>query len=346
MNRLATALVAMCAATSLAAQETGQEPELNAFETRGPESPPAEAPDPEILVIGDRIPDDEVRDYIVDILFPERVGATRFYAKQGDPLCPAVIGLEEVSRQFVIDRMRTVSEAAGIAVSEDEDCTFNLVLALVDNGPATIKRWRQQYNRTAFGLIPPHARDTVMRSGGPAYAWHVLFQGASQNGGAMTVSSLTGGAGFSNFTGGLGLSDGLAINLAHNNHPVNPYIRIPYPEEITRAFVLVERDALEGVSAIQLADYALMRGMMQIQLRRGPSKKADTILNLFDQDLAVDQRQPSLTRVDLALLVSLYSARSDVSANRQRADMMEPFQRVLAYGEAGVEKDDKREARN
>ena len=97
---------------------------------------------PGILVIGKRIADDEVRDYITNLLFPERVGFTKFYARQGEPLCPAVSGLELASKEYVIDRMRTVAKAAGIEVDDDEDCDFNLVLALVDDGAETIKRWR------------------------------------------------------------------------------------------------------------------------------------------------------------------------------------------------------------
>lgn len=282
---------------------------------------------PGILVIGKRIADDEVRDYITNLLFPERVGFTKFYARQGEPLCPAVIGLELASKEYVIDRMRTVAKAAGIDVDDDEDCDFNLVLALVDDGAETIKRWRVKHNRRAFGWIPPHARNTVMWSGGPAYAWHIVDRGGVNMQSAAGVTTLVGG--------------GLETLGTNNPRFTNTRMRLGATEVIYTSFVLVERDALEDVTAIQLADYALMRGMMQIQPKKIADMEQETILTLFERDRAGQESFPSLTKVDLALLVSLYSARGDVGAGRQRGDMLEPFQRVLAYGEAGVDKDER-----
>ncbi|MEM7689345.1 MAG: hypothetical protein AAF291_10020 [Pseudomonadota bacterium] len=334
-TRLAAALSMLSPASALAMDEPPGP--VGPSDQIGDEKPVADAEtntaaQSEIVVIGNRIPDDEVRDYIGEILFPERVGAVKFYARQGAPLCPTVMGLAPASKQFVIERMRKVAKSAGIDVSEEEDCNFNLVIALVDDGPATIKRWRREYNRQTFGWMPPHARNTVMWSDGPAYAWHIVDRGGSRLSNASGSSSLLAGA---------GSLDGALANPVLAN-PSNPHMQIGVPEVIYTGFVLVERDALDGVSATQLADYGLMRGMMQIQLKQDTSKQADSILNLFDDGVKPQEHHPSLTRVDLALLVSLYSARGNVSAGRQRGDMLEPFKRVLAHGEAGVDQQPKR----
>ncbi|WP_090200319.1 hypothetical protein [Erythrobacter sp. HL-111] len=288
----------------------------------------AKAPGEEdgILVIGKPIPDAEIRDFIHAMLFPERIGATKFYAKQGDPLCPAVIGLDEPSKGFVIERMRTVARVSGIAVAEDADCSYNLVVALVEDGPATIKDWRKRHPWRTFGAMPHHARDTVMRGPGPAYAWHVVDRGRSVFANSLGTSAFVGG-------GGTAL-DGMPAT-AFLPMPRNGNMLIEVPEAIYRSFVLIERDALESVSATQLADYALMRGMMQVQADRKDAHKADSILNLFEGDRT--KASPSLTRIDLAMLVSLYSSRDNVGASRQRGDMLEPFRQVMAYGEAGLE---------
>jgi hypothetical protein len=334
----AIAMLASAAPGALAQTPDNQPPENQAPENQAPDSPPVSDPAPAvvkvpgeedgILVIGERIPDEEIRTFIHAMLFPERVGAAKFYAKQGDPLCPAVIGLEEPSESYVLERMRTVARVAGIVVADDADCNFNLIVALVEDGPATIKDWRTRHHRRAFGNIPNHMRDTVMRGPGPAYAWHIVDRGRGVFANSLGTSAFVGGSGTA--------LDGFPATV-FLSVPRNGNMLIEVSEMIYRSFVLIERDALAGVSATQLADYALMRGMMQVQNDLGAAPQVESILNLFGEGRTPAAAPPSLTRVDLAMLVSLYSSRDNVGAGRQRGDMLEPFRRVMAYGEAGLE---------
>lgn len=319
---LAVALASFAAGTSEALAQT---PET----TPATAAPMAKVPGSEdgIVVIGERIPDEEIRSFIHAMLFPERIGATKFYAKQGDPLCPAVIGLEEPSESSVLERMRTVARVSGIAVADEADCKYNLIVALVEDGPATISDWRTRHHRRVFGSMPNHARDTVMRGSGPAYAWHIVDRDPEVMANTLGTSA---------FVGGGTMLDGFPANI-FLPMPRNPHMLIEVPEVIFRSFVLIERDALAGVSATQLADYALMRGMMQVQNDLGAAPQVESILNLFGEGRTPATAPPSLTRIDLAMLVSLYATRGNVGASRQRGDMMEPFRRVMAYGEAGLE---------
>ncbi|MEE4289482.1 MAG: hypothetical protein V2J14_08940, partial [Erythrobacter sp.] len=200
--------------------------------------------------------------------------------------------------------------------------------------PETIRRWRSKYQRRAFGLIPIQTRDFIMNGSGPAYAWHVIDAAISlQNEGVGLVPGGLGGAGGGvvPFVGSYAFSTG-GGDIAQ--HPRSATFR----ESIEAAFVVIEHTALKGVSATQLADYALMHGMLQVQRDRGASLGADSILSLFDVASATDA-PPSLTRLDLALLVSLYSTRPGLGEYRQRRAMIEPFQRVMAYGEEGIERE-------
>ncbi len=301
---------------ALAAEKSG------AVEPHGEQQAEAEfrpdAVSPEIVVTGERLPDKAVNRYIYDMLRPEAVGQERQYPRLVGGLCPSVIGFSAEVEGIVEARLRLVAEAAGIEVADAETCSPNLHLMRVEDGRTTIRYLRQTQPRAAFGFIPLWRRDQLERSGGPVFAWHQVAASGIASGLAVNNNVISGSA----FAAG---------DLAANYIPNASRSSMPVTLAFSHSVVLVEDKALSDVTAIQLADFALMRGLMTAREdeHRDGARTADSILNLFDEAVEPQDRMPSLGRMDLALLTSLYAVAGDVRVNQQRGRMVATFRKVL-----------------
>lgn len=276
-------------------------------------------PDDAIVVTGSRLPDKKINRYIYDMLRPQAVGQQGQYARLAEPFCPSVLGFSKKAESVIEARMRKVAAAAGIEVDEKSDCRPNVHLVRVESGRETIRFLRRNKARGAFGNTPIHQRDTIERRSGPVFSWQQTFSYGADSRQIIDPNPINGGA----FD-----PAALGINFIYDN----PRLRMGAEAGFRHATVLVERDALDDVSAIQLADFAVMRGLVparEDEFRQG-ARTADSILNLFDPSVKTDARLPSLGRMDLALLTSLYAAPDNVNANRQRGQMVKTFRAVLA----------------
>ncbi|MGB3472409.1 MAG: hypothetical protein WBA51_16465 [Erythrobacter sp.] len=281
-------------------------------------APPKEATtENTIVVTGERLPDKAVNRFIYDMIRPQAIGQDSQYPRLRDDFCPSVIGFPEEAANAITERMRRVARAAGIPVATG-DCRANMHLVRVEDGPKAIRYLREKNARASFGIMPLWQRDLIERREGPVYSWQQTYPyGADSD--AAAVSNLVNG-------GPLG-EGALNFNFIYQN----PRMRTPVTTAFRHSTVMVERAALEDVSPTQLADFAVMRGLVtarEDRFREG-ARTADSILNLFDPAVDPDERLPSLGRMDLALLTSLYAAPDDVNANRQRGRMVKTFKAVL-----------------
>lgn len=255
----------------------------------GEDTPPDES---EIIVEGNKPADDQkkiVNKAIRAIMRPE--GEDQ-YARFESPVCPSAIGFPEAIGEAIEDRIRIVAEV-GKAGAAPQGCQPNLHIVLADDGPEMIRKVRSK-KRGAFGRMQPSERDRIANGPGPVYNWHAVVPVSSENG------QPAGGFLFSNVTS---------------------RILKTVTQNITHAVVLVERDAANGMTAIQLADYAAMRGMLRVNGSGESAIGGETILSLFDAGTTPEEQPPSLSQWDLVLLRSLYAVRADRSADRQRSAM-------------------------
>lgn len=273
---------------------------------------------PGIIVRGQRLPDKAINRYIYDILRPQATGQTAQYPRLRDPFCPSAIGFGDGADAALEKRMRLVADAAGIEMADKKDCRPNMHLVRVESGQDMIRELRKKRARSAFGWIPLHERTRIENLDGPVYAWQQVFPYSAEGGLPIASGNAP------------GLFEGLPINFV-SPACQNPRICLPTQLAFRHAIVLVERKALDDISVTQLADYALMRGLAQVQedKDRGGARDADTILNLFDAGISDVERMPSISRMDLAMLTSLYSVAGNVNANRQRGRMVATFREVL-----------------
>jgi hypothetical protein len=200
-------------------------------------------------------------------------------ARFEQPVCPGVLGLTRETAGLVIDRLRTNAGFVGLRVQED-GCTANFVVAVVDNGQAMLDRMIRD-NPARFEYLNPLDRRELLAPG-PARAWTDV-QPATRDGMPIArVRDLT-----SPPTSGQW--------AAHSN--IYTFNR----NEITMVWVVLDREAVRGLTLQQVADYATMRGLAQT--RPAPEMAISSILGLFSPSGPWPEE---LTDFDRAYLTAMY----------------------------------------
>ena len=285
--------------------------------------------DDEIVVIGQKKKMAEFRNLIINHF---RVsGGGRHdgqYARFAQPVCPSVAGLAERQIKAIEDRIRQIAEMAEIEIGK-EDCSPNIFLAIVEDGGAEIKLLRDKKPRL-FGTLSASARDKIEQSGGPVYSWK-----ATQTLGSDTRHSANAGS-FTFMGAPNGPGGGVALGGAQTNGQrthVKSKIARSTTEGITYSYLLIDIKALPDVSAAQLADYAAMVSLIDIEVGRDTPVPEGSVLSLFSHIGDKSQRPDSLSSGDLLLLRGLYKVPANMSAGQQRSAMIHTMNEGLKHPE-------------
>ena len=282
------------------------------------ESKQSASQDDEILVIGQKKKMAEFRNLIVNNF---RVsGGGRHdgqYARFAQPVCPSFAGLAERQSKAIEDRIRQIAEMAEIQEGK-EDCSPNIFLAVVEDGGAEIKLLRSKKGRL-FGSLSASARDRIEQSGGPVYSWKATQTLGSDSRHGASAGSFTFMADANGPSGGVALG-GAQVN-GQRTH-VKSKISKSTTEGISYSYVLIDSKALPGVSAAQLADYAAMVSLIDIEVGGDTQVPDGSILSLFSETEDTSLRPTSLSSGDLLLLRGLYKVPANVSATMQRSAMI------------------------
>jgi hypothetical protein len=138
----------------------------------------------------------------------------------------------------------------------------------------------------------------VARQPGPASAWHAEIM-VNAGGQALPMR----GGFYVNQTGLVG-----------------GRIKVPARSVFIAAAVVVERRALEGLSAIQLADYALMRALARTEPDRLTAASPPSILSVLEAPMG-SEIPLTLTRWDLGFLRGLNAAAPNLRTPQQRSEI-------------------------
>jgi hypothetical protein len=205
-------------------------------------------------------------------------------ARFEDPVCPGVVGLQVDYATALVARIRANAAELGIQTADEDNCEPNLIVAFLSDGRDYLQRLNGERG-WLFESLDRSERQALLNSEGPARAW-------------ITTITRT--------------RDGLPVrrreNLVNIPHAgmwsAHSLIYVPTRQDITSAMVLIDRDAIEGYSANQLADYASLFGFADFV----PQADADTpsIQRLFDTQGTSPPE--SLTLFDRAYLERLYSS--------------------------------------
>jgi hypothetical protein len=315
-----TAALALAIPAALAAQDQAKVPD----QPTSAEQDATQTGKPDILVEGEKHPRKAIKAYIRSTVAEETAGQ---YAKFDAPVCPSFTGFNEELSVFLEQRMRDVAKAADIPTGK-KNCRTNVHVAIVENGPEAIANLRQR-RKGAFGRMRPYERDRIAKQPGPVYSWHIVSPMAMDG----NQDRATSGAGLSNALAALGggggpngILDDARINTARTNSKSR--VLQPVRQSINHAVVLIEKDAILGLSPAQIADYVTLRALARAETDESETPRVASIRTLFDG--SPEDAPEVLTEWDLALLTALYAAPADLRASQQRAAMAVTFEKVLA----------------
>ncbi|MFM7348597.1 MAG: hypothetical protein ACKO01_03820 [Erythrobacter sp.] len=249
---------------------------------------PAPAPDGEIIVSTQR----REAERAVETLARQvtgRIATDKPIVRFHRPLCLAVAG---VNRQFVdsfAQRIYANAEAARVPV-ETGDCKANALVIFTGDTRKELEQARKK-DRWVFGNLGPAALDAMLKSRDPAFAWRATQM--------------------------LG-TNGMPVQYDDRELPQNRTIEMagrlsqPYKLDVSGAVVMIDRNAIDGMTAQQLADYATLRLLAPTgEIRERVPGAPETIMTLF---LDPENAPPGLTEFDAAFLQGVYAIAGNVPA--------------------------------
>jgi hypothetical protein len=217
-----------------------------------------------------------------------------------------------VQAQFVANRMRDVAKAAGIPVARP-GCQTNIAL-MVTRDKARLLKFLEHWP----GMFPHEwSGSTVQaleRSPDPVAAWQTDemlwdFGGRVAAGQRETAPDAQSLGGFYKFA--------TATRL-------KPAVRYSFVKSV----VVIQADALAGLTPTQLADYAAMRAFVRTDPKKIRPTASGTILNVIDAPMG-SAVPITLTEWDFTFLKSFYSSTKNMYAEYQRAQMKGIMKREL-----------------
>jgi hypothetical protein len=246
---------------------------------------------PEIVVTGNPDLEGEVRDFVGALTVAQSGQLSRFERS----ICPGAIGIPAAQKEAVVARIRGVAQAANIAVAKGK-CTPNVLLVVTRDKAVFLEAMLKKYPNY-FGELSPRDVRKLAGAPGPAAVWHVQGPKVSAD--------------------GVELSDGSDEVYVHRTTNAASRITAAARPQFAAAAVVVEAQALDGLTTIQLADYAAMRAFSKTDPSKLPGT-APTILKVLET--AMGEEVPiTMTPWDLAFLRSLYQAPANLSAGAQRS---------------------------
>ena len=264
--------------------------------------PPIPSESSEIVVQGTREREKQIQRFIRS-LTPSAIHGqlSRFETK----VCPLVVGLTKEQNVIVAARMRRVADAAGIPVAP-ADCRANAILIVTNDKSALLARLLQKRPYMFPDSWSMSRIHDLERDPSPVAAWAIE---------------------------GVTSADGANLNY-HNEVPLNrtfrPGSRLtasarPY---FAAAVVILQADALDGLTTTQIADYAAMRTFVSTDPKRLNSATPGTILALLDTPMG--QPVPiTLTPWDLSFLTAYYASAKNTYVEYQRSQMKGLMRRDL-----------------
>lgn len=263
-----------------------------------PPAPPAAGPaaqdsGQDVIVTGTLEREQEIRDFVGALT--RDVPMTGQLARFEDAICPGVFGLNGQVRQTVANRMRQVAAYVGLRLG-GANCRPNVLLMVTRDKRAFLQRLASRYPQ--YFDDEENSPRRVAAQPGPVSAWHATIV-LSANGQPLSTQ---GGFGVNRSMGSQG-------RIAASARPA-----------FTAAAVVVESEALTGLSTIQLADYALMRGLARTDPHQLPANGPPSILSAIEAPMG-SEVPITITRWDLGFLRGLYASQANLRAPQQRGDI-------------------------
>lgn len=260
----------------------------------------------------------------VNALLPERTArdlAVRFVKATGvaagetpaarwtAPICPEVIGLEDIGKRAAEAKIRRVAAAAGADVAS-EGCKRNIIVSFTSDGGAVAREIVDREPRRVANLSP-QARSAVLNGAAPV-RWLYTTETRARHGGEQTMASNAGESGPATHDGSGGGS-AIGGGLMHYESSI---ISTLTNRVLTSAIVIIDTDEAMGRRLDALAAYAALVALAEI--RNADAAPVGSILSLFESSAP----PRDLTTQDLAFLRALYRLPLDRQAMQHRGQLV------------------------
>jgi len=218
-------------------------------------------------------------------------------ARWNGPICALAVGLPPKEGEFVHARVSEIAAAAGARLAPTP-CRANLVVIVSAEPDAVLKAWYARDHRI-FGDAARKRVDELLSTSRTVRVWY-----NTNSESASALPPATGVRGLV-MTGGPSLTvDGTAEDSRIVFNAVRAFESV---------IVAVDSGRTKGINLNQLADYAAMVGLAEIQPDADVGA-SPTILRLFS---ASDETQPAgLSAWDTAFLKALYHTSQKTSVQR------------------------------
>lgn len=226
----------------------------------------------------------ELRDFTRQIIRPPRMHHP--VAKFFFPVCPQVLGLAPPDAEAIAERIRENARTLGVGADPDPACRPTIKVAFISPRAGSPESWLG-IDSPQLAHLAIYERRRVLTETGPVRAWN-----------RVEVRDYYGQP--------LVIGEGTLIDPISTIDPM-------MTTEITGAAIMIAREAAEGFTLTQLADYATIRTLIGSGSPASDSPvPARTILTLFEDT----NPPPGLTSFDRALIAELYNASRNSTARR------------------------------
>jgi len=232
------------------------------------------------------------------------------------PVCPGIVGMPANMGEIMVDRMRFNAERVGLTLAPLGNCTPNILVIFVRNGQGVLKDLSKKPYGLLDGIKFADLKE-LLAEPGPVHAW-VVNETRSRQGDTIQGDNEW------------DMTKIPTLNIAQSQS----HIFLAHRIDISKAVVMIDIAAIDGMGVVQLADYATMRAFAATNPVKGDAA-ASTILGLFDPGAA---RPRELTDFDLAYLRTVYEGVDSLNAASKLASINSKLRAIQAEG--GSAKDD------
>lgn len=274
---------------------------------QAPPSDPAQS-----ITVGAILPEKAARDLAVGYVKATGVAAGETPAARWvAPVCPEVVGLEDVGKRAAEAKIRRVAAAAGAEVAP-ERCRRNIVVIFSSDG-AALARAIVEREPWRVASLSPRARSAVLNGSAPV-RWLYTAEKTDRHG----TAERTAGNAAQAYTPSPGYGGGSAIggDMPAMVHYDNSLLSTLTNRVLTSALVIVDTEDAMGRRLESLAAYAALVSLAEI--RNADAAPTGSILTLFESSAP----PRDLTAQDMAFLRALYRLPLDRQAMQHRGQLV------------------------
>ena len=253
-----------------------------------------------IIVTGQRQSEIDAIRQGVDRIFPS-AGPTDPIARFIDPVCLGFAGLNSRQQATFRKMIEFRGKNAGVSFAQP-DCKTNALVVIVDDPETFVSEARSEQSK--FMPVDEQRKfEAAMLRGDPVFAWTSREVRTALGRPAPHSATIP------------GLTLPMAVATKVNPDARARRVGLEQSAALVNSVVIFDARRLEGLTLVQLADYAAMRLLAPSEIRaEWQGDRPESILKLFSTK--ADEVEPSMTVFDESYLAALYNLPLNASPSR------------------------------